>query len=46
MPEILPCPFCGGEAKVINDSVYCMNCWANVKGTYPEQAIRNWNTRV
>lgn len=53
----MPCPFCGGEAKLFCDTemggtqyrVMCTNCPADV-GRYwywkKEDAIRAWNRRI
>ena len=53
--ELLPCPFCGGEAELLNDlrkpefypfSVHCTECisWSNTYSTEAE-AIEAWNSR-
>lgn len=52
--ELLPCPFCGGEAEVAHLSnmpnviyVWCKCCGASTKGyAYSKTAIRKWNTRT
>lgn len=51
--ELLPCPFCGGEALVdnlIDDddySVRCLSCEIQQIANYTRpQAIRRWNRRV
>ena len=53
--EILPCPFCGGEATIVKDVfcdneltyVVCQNCGANTGdcGDSEDEAVRKWNTR-
>ena len=53
--KLLPCPFCGGEAKYISFSqglftqrfVTCTECGIETKRNYPNgaEAIRHWNTR-
>lgn len=54
MAELLPCPFCGGEAKVENEflgtwKVRCQKCSCEV-GRYwfwtERHAIEAWNTRT
>ena len=48
--RLLPCPFCGGGAEVIETEidwyVRCTKCSGRVQATISEQeAIRQWNTR-
>ena len=54
-PELLPCPFCGGEAKIYNAdletyyAVSCTNCDMAVTGAFyesEEEAAKPWNLRV
>ena len=54
MPELKPCPFCGGEAEVYTDEddtqewfyVRCSDCWAQTDGNDTEiGAIDAWNQR-
>ena len=55
--KLKPCPFCGGEADLINDYLYekwyagCHNGKCAVQpDTYihgtPDSAIKAWNTRA
>ena len=57
IPELLPCPFCGGEAEYSDDGtigyVFCQHCLARTDEHYSwrnenwkEEAEREWNTRV
>lgn len=53
MDNLKPCPFCGGEAKVIENnsytdihSVICKNCFTESdRYQTQEKAIEAWNTR-
>lgn len=56
-PDLLPCPFCGGEASAWNltleGAVHCADCRATIvrqhKPVYDtgyEEAIAAWNTRA
>lgn len=48
--KLKPCPFCGGEARLIGHSPYsitCCKCRATtVICDTPEKAINEWNRRV
>lgn len=49
--NLLPCPFCGGKAKVRNASlgayVLCTKCLCSTAGeTNPAKAITAWNKRA
>lgn len=52
MEKLKPCPFCGGEAKVMKMGyphwVYCLECGAKVHGgtTKEKDSIKAWNRRV
>lgn len=47
--ELLPCPFCGGEAMEIErygfHEVCCLPCTAAVQAKTEAEAIAAWNTR-
>lgn len=51
MMELLPCPFCGGEAVIVKDGIWyrtkCIACFATIDNGWvsEEEAIRDWNTR-
>lgn len=48
--KLKPCPFCGGEARLVGHypySITCCNCRATtVVCDTPEKAIDAWNNRV
>ena len=57
MPELLPCPFCGGPAEVVDidegenaggSCVCCTTCLAsgNVEFGFKENFVSIWNRRV
>lgn len=53
--KLLPCPFCGGEAKYmeirqeffISKFVTCTKCGIETKRNHPNKkyAVKQWNTR-
>lgn len=49
MIELLPCPFCGGEAHFFDlgvDFVVCDSCDAAMFGETMDDAINKWNHRT
>lgn len=52
MSELLPCPFCGGEAELTGFDapefwVWCPNCKASTDAhTGKQSAVAAWNTRA
>lgn len=50
MSELLPCPFCGGEAEEYAIAgcgmIRCGNCGASIGGTFTKDATEAWNTRT
>lgn len=46
--QLLPCPFCGGEAElrgILSGQACCTVCDGNVCGEDREAAARAWNAR-
>lgn len=54
MVELLPCPFCGGQAdygytdetKVYECYVKCTRCYAEMRSDHQVDLIEAWNLRV
>ena len=49
MTELLPCPFCGGEADLHHDAmihVECLGCTASAYAFDQSAAIAAWNRRA
>lgn len=57
MPELLPCPFCGGPAEIVEinegenaggSCVCCTTCLAsgNIEFEFKENYVANWNRRA
>ena len=45
--NLKPCPFCGGKAAFVYDSVECSVCGARMSGIFNKsEAIGLWNTRI
>ena len=53
MPDLKPCPFCGGEAEIGfvfgRAGVMCNECNCTIRcdlGSTPQDAADEWNTRA
>ena len=44
--DLLPCPFCGGEAVILPYAVVCNNCGAKIETIYKYRMFSAWNTRA
>ena len=52
--ELMPCPFCGGEAKESSPEsngtkfwrITCQHCYARIGGTHRGMNQAAWNTRA
>lgn len=55
--NLLPCPFCGGEAREVHYSkwgppgnlawlIHCTRCHAMMAGTHHDMNRAAWNTRM
>lgn len=44
--ELLPCPFCGGEASQFAAYITCKKCRAELQTAYAIDTPEKWNTRV
>ena len=49
--KLLPCPFCGGEAKRNDDlqnwgDIFCADCGCHMSEGSMDKAIKAWNQRV
>jgi len=40
------CPFCGGQAQFISDTVLCLNCGVKFEKVTEDQSEFVWNTRI
>lgn len=44
--ELLPCPFCGGEADEKDNWIFCIDCGVGYEEFDPEESKKAWNTRA
>lgn len=44
--ELLPCPFCGGEAQIEDNWIFCLQCGVGYEEFDPTKSIEAWNTRA
>ena len=51
MTEPRPCPFCGGEIRVVDCGgeyfdFWCFNCLLSMQADTYEEGLEKWNRRV
>ena len=48
MHKLLPCPFCGGEARIKGKKIYrvACGCTARTYGKTKDEAVAAWNRRA
>lgn len=44
--ELLPCPFCGGEAVMQDNWIFCRECGVGYEEFDPTESKKAWNIRV
>lgn len=44
--ELLPCPFCGGEAVMQDNWIFCRRCGVGYEEFDPKESKKAWNTRA
>ena len=44
--ELLPCPYCGGEAEEQDNWIFCIACGVGYEEFDPAESRKAWNTRA